>query len=48
MKGSIIILQFKDVKKALSRIGGKPFAWLFLGQDIKLTTEWFMKLQHKH
>lgn len=35
MKDDVIVLQAGDVKKALPQIADKPFAWLYLGQDIR-------------
>lgn len=35
MKDDIIVLHARDVKEALTQIANKPFAWLYLGQDIK-------------
>lgn len=35
MKEDIIVLHARDVKRALPEVANKPFAWLYLGQDIK-------------
>src|SRR4030067_1530979 len=35
MRGNTIVLDVEDVKKALPKVAGKQFAWLYLGKDIK-------------
>ena len=35
MKDDIIVLHAGDAKKALPQIADRPFAWLYLGQDIR-------------
>jgi hypothetical protein len=35
MEKDIIVLHAEDVKRALHKVANKPFAWLYLGQDIK-------------
>ena len=34
MKDDIIVLHAKDVKRALTKVANRPFAWLYLGQNI--------------
>ena len=34
MKDDIIVLHARDVKRALTKVANRPFAWLYLGQDI--------------
>ena len=35
MRDKIIVLHAKDAKRALPKVANKPFAWLYLGRDIK-------------
>ena len=35
MKDDIIVLHARDAKRALPEVANKPFAWLYLEQDVK-------------
>ena len=35
MKDDIIVLHARDAKRALLEVVNKPFAWFYLGQDIR-------------